>query len=391
MRIYLDYNATAPLRDVAREAMCAVMGGEVGDVCGNPSSIHWAGRAARNIIEAARAEVASLIGAAPRDLIFTSGGTESNNLAIRGAARRGRHIVTTAIEHASVLEPCDSLALAGSEVTHVGVDRLGRVAAAAVMAALRPDTALVSVGLANNEVGTVQPVLEIARSLAGRRIPLHVDAVQAVGKIPVAVDELQVDLMSISAHKLGGPPGVGALYVRRGCELVPQLAGGTQELGRRAGTENVIGIAGFGAAARACNDGLDGETARQRELLARAWAGIQAQVPDVERNTPEDAGDGAVPNTLSLSFPGADADALVIGLDLCGIAVSAGSACAAGSLEPSHVLLAMGRSPAAARAALRISVGYGTTEAEIDTLLTKVPDVVARSRRTNIEDIAEAG
>jgi cysteine desulfurase len=346
---------------------------------GNGSSVHWAGRAARTGIESARAAVASLLAAAPTEIVLTSGGTEANNLAIRGVCegRAGGHIVTTVVEHASVLETCKTLQTRGFSMTAVGVDRHGRVDPGAVRAALRDETVLVSVGLANNEVGTVQPVAAIREHVRERGIPLHVDAVQAAGKIQVSVQELGVDLLSLSAHKLGGPQGIGALYVRSGVSIGTQQSGGPQELGRRAGTESVAAALGFGAAADVAASELVAEGVRQRALVEELWNGIAALVPDAERNSPNEA---VVPNTLNVSIPGGDADGLVIGFDLEGIAVSAGSACAAGSLEPSHVLLAMGQSLPAARAALRLSVGHATTELDIAAFLRALPGVVARCR-----------
>lgn len=373
--IYLDYNAGGPLRAQVWEAMTIF----ANEHLGNPSSIHWAGRTARAALEEARAEVVALIGATSAELVFTSGGTEANNLAIRGVvgARRGGHIVTTAIEHASVRESCEGLLAEGCQVSYVGVDSAGRVDPAAVVKALRDETDLVTIGIANNEVGTIQPIPDIAREARRRNLPLHVDAVQAIGKIPVDVRALGADLLSMSAHKLGGPQGVGALYVRDGIALKRQVWGGPQERDRRGGTENVVGAVGFGMAARLARQELAYEALRQASLIARLWDGIRAAVPDVRRNTPTD---DIVPNTLNVSFPDTDADALVIGLDLCGIAASAGSACAAGSLEPSHVLLAMGRSPEEARSALRISIGVGTTEADIDHCIAALPGVIERSR-----------
>jgi cysteine desulfurase len=324
--------------------------------------------------------VAALIDAEPGDVVFTSGGTEANNLALRGlppvSARA--HIVTTAIEHASILDTCAALARTGYEISRVGVDAFGRVDPEAVESAMRPDTTLVSLALANNEVGVIQPVAEISRATRARGVPLHVDAAQAAGKIPVSVDALGADLLTLSAHKLGGPQGIGALYVRPGIRLQAQLSGGPQERQRRAGTENVIGTVGFGAAARLAAAHLTSEAERQSALIERLWRDIQAAVPDAQRNGASPA--ESVPNTLSVSFPGADADALVIGLDLWGIAVSAGSACDAGSLQPSHVLLAMGRSFVDARSALRVSIGYDTTADELARFVEVLPEVVARSR-----------
>lgn len=377
MRAYLDYNAGAPLVPEARQAMAAYLD----EAAGNSSSIHWAGRRARAALDDARAAVAALIGAAPGDIVFTSGGTEANNLALRGAAgwNGSGHIVTTAIEHASVLDTCEALSAHGCEVTRVGVDRLGRIDPDAVGTVIRSETAVVSVGLANSEVGTIQPVADVSRHARARNVLLHVDAVQAAGKIPVSVDALGADLLSLSAHKLGGPAGIGALYVRSGVRLRRQLAGGPQERGRRGGTENVAGAVGFGVAAEVAEARRASEALRHAALIQTLWARIKAAIPDAERNGPTE-GAAVVPNTLSVSFSGADADALVIGLDLSGIAVSAGSACDAGSLRPSHVLLAMGRSAAEARSALRISIGRATTTDDLAHLLGALPAVVARSR-----------
>ncbi len=377
MRIYLDYNAGAPLAPEARHAMAAYLGEEAG----NSSSIHWAGRRARAALDEARAAIAALVGAPSGDIVLTSGGTEANNLALRGALGHsgGRHIVTTAIEHASILDTCAALRTHGCDVTWVGVDRLGRVDPDAVKAAIRNDTAVVSVGLANSEVGTIQPVGQLSRHARARNVLLHVDAVQAGGRIPVSVDALGADLLSLSAHKLGGPAGIGALYVRSGVRLERQATGGPQERGRRAGTENVVGAVGFGVAARIADACREVEAVRHRALIQALWIRIEATIEDVERNGPPE-GAGVVPNTLSVSFRGADADGLVIGLDLAGIAVSAGSACDAGSLRPSHVLLAMGRSAAEARSALRISIGRETTPADLAYLLDTLRGVVARSR-----------
>ena len=377
MRIYLDYNAGAPLAPEARRAMVA----HLGEVTGNASSIHWAGRRARAALDEARTSVAALIGAAPGDIVFTSGGTEANNLALRGATgdERSGHVVTTAVEHASVLDTCDALELEGCGVTRIGVDRLGRVDPDAVGVAITSGTAVVSVGLANSEVGTIQAVAEVSHHTSARGVLLHVDAVQAAGKIPVSVAALGVDLLSLSAHKLGGPPGIGALYVRPGVRLSWRPTGGPQERGRRAGTENVAGAVGFGVAAGLAGSRLAGEAVRQSALIETLWTRIEAAIAGAERNGPLGAG-AVVPNTLSVSFPGVDADALVIGLDLAGIAVSAGSACDAGSLRPSHVLLAMGRTPAEARSALRISIGHETSGSDLAQLLDTLPAVVARSR-----------
>ena len=369
MRIYLDHNATAPLRPEVREAMLPFLGPPA-----NPSSAHREGAGARSAVETARAQVAALVGAVPAEIVFTSGATEANNLALRGTAT-GRGIVTTAIEHASVLETARAV---GAPVTVVPVDGEGRVDAERVVAACDAATRLVSVGLANGEVGSVAPVAAIAAGLRGRGILLHSDAVQAAGRIPVDVGALGVDLLSLSAHKLGGPAGIGALWVRRGVELAAQATGGPQERGRRAGTENVAAIVGFGVAAARAGAELAASAAAQARLVERLWTGLRARVPGVVRNGP--AAGPRLPNTVNVSFPGAAGESLLVLLDLAGVAVSLGSACAAGAAEPSHVLLAMGRDRAAARSGVRFSLGPFTTTADVDRVLRLLPPLVAQAR-----------
>jgi len=369
MRIYLDHNAGAPLRPEAREAMLAFLGAPA-----NPSSAHREGARARSAVETARAEVAALIGARPAEIVFTSGATEANNLALRGS---GGALVTTAIEHASVLDTARALAAGGRPVRIVPVDREGRVAVHDV-AAGAGGSALVSVGLANGEVGTVAPVAAIAAAPRPRGIVVHTDAAQAAGRLEIDVGGLGVDLLSLSSHKIGGPAGVGALYVRRGLELVPAITGGPQERGRRAGTENVAGIVGFGAAARLAR----AERARAAEaaeaLVDRLWNGIRTRIAGASRNGPDAA--PRLPNTLNIRFAGCTGESLLVLLDLAGIAVSLGSACAAGSPEPSHVLLAMGLEREAARAGVRFSLGPTTTVADIDRVLEVLPRLVAQVR-----------
>jgi len=369
MRIYLDHNAGAPLRAEAREAMLAFLGAPV-----NPSSAHREGARARSAIEAARAEVAALIGAAPAEIVFTSGATEANNLALRGNVGG---IVTTAIEHASVLETARVLAAAGRQLAVVGVDGQGRVAADEVAAALDAATGLVSVGFANGEVGSIAPVAAIAAAARARGVLVHTDAAQAAGRIPVDVAQLGVDLLSLSSHKMGGPAGVGALWVRRGTALTALLTGGPQECGRRAGTENVAGIVGFGVAARLARAELARADATGA-LVDRLWAGIAASIPGAVRHGPT-AG-ARLPNTLNVRFDGCAGESLLVLLDLAGIAVSLGSACAAGAAEPSHVLLAMGLDREAARSAIRLSTGPSTTEADVDRTLAVLPRLVAQVR-----------
>ena len=374
MRIYLDHNAGAPLRAEAREAMVGFLGAP-----GNPSSAHREGARARAAVETARTEVAALIGARAADVAFTSGATEANNLALRGVVRPPAGLATTAIEHASVLETARALAREGVRLAVVPVDDEGGVSASDVVAACAPGTALVTVGLVNGEVGSVAPVAAIAAGLHGTGARLHTDAAQAAGRMPIDVGVLGVDLLSLSAHKLGGPAGVGALWVRSGVALRAQMTGGPQERGRRAGTENVAGIVGFGEAARLARRELAVATVHAGRLVDRLWAGIQARIPGVVRNGP--ASPPRSPNTLNVSFPGCSGESLVVLLDLAGIAASAGSACAAGAVEPSHVLVAMGRDRETARSGLRLSVGPGTTEADVERVVAVLPELVAQVRR----------
>ena len=369
MRIYLDHNATAPLGPEVREAMLPFLGPPA-----NPSSAHREGARARSALETARAEVAALVGAAPAEIVFTSGATEANNLALRGTAA-GLGIVTTAIEHASVLETARAV---GAPLSVVPVDREGRVDAGQVVAACDAATRLVSVGLANGEVGSLAPVAAITAGLRGNGILAHSDAAQAAGRLPLDVAALGVDLLSLSAHKLGGPAGVGALWLRRGVALAAQTTGGSQERGRRAGTENVAAIVGFGVAAARARAELAANAAAAARLVERLWTGLRTRVPGVVRNGPADG--PRLPNTLNVSFPGAAGESLLVLLDLAGVAVSLGSACAAGAAEPSHVLLAMGRDRDAARNGVRFSVGPSTTAADIDRVLELLPALVAQAR-----------
>ena len=369
MRIYLDHNATAPLRVQVREAILPFLGPPA-----NPSSAHREGARARSALETARAQVAALVGAAPAEIVLTSGATEANNLALRGTAA-GLGIVTTAIEHASVLETARAV---GAPLTVVPVDGEGRVDAGRVVGACETGTRLVSVGLANGEVGSLAPVAAITAGLRGRGLLVHSDAAQAAGRIPLDVAALGVDLLSLSAHKLGGPAGIGALWVRRGVELAAQTTGGPQERGRRAGTESVAGAVGFGVAAELARAELAANAAAAAGLVERLWTGLRARVPGVVLNGPADG--PRLPNTLNVSFPGAAGESLLVLLDLAGVAVSLGSACAAGAAEPSHVLRAMGRDREAARSGVRFSVGPSTTAADIDRVLELLPALVAQAR-----------
>ena len=376
MRVYLDHNATTPLRGEVVAAMAEALRANYG----NPSSIHAEGAAARGAIERARGEVAALLGVECAEITFTAGATEANNAALLGvlAARpRGRHVVSTTIEHPSVEAPLCVLEASGVRVTRVAVDSGGRVDPAAITAAICDDTALVSVILANNETGVIQEVAKIAEAAHARGAWLHVDATQAVGKIPVDAISLGADLLSCSAHKLNGPKGTGCLLARKHAAFAPYLLGGGQERRRRGGTETVAGIVGFGVASALARAELPARAEQLAELRDRLWAGIEASVPRVRRN-----GDARslLPNTLNVEFAETAGEVLLEALDGEGVAVSAGAACHSGSIEPSATLLAMGRTPAQARGSLRFSVGPSTTAAEIDTALALLPALVARVR-----------
>lgn len=344
----------------------------------NPNSLHAEGRAARAAVDEAREAVARVLGTTPREIVFTGGGSESVVLAIVGAARaaavRGRHVVTVATEHHAVLHAVDVLERDGWRVTRLSVDARGLVDLAAFATALTPETTLASVMLANNEIGVVQPVAELARVARERGVLLHTDAIQAPGWLPLEVDALGVDLLSLSAHKFSGPKGVGALYVRRGTALEPLIVGGGQEHGLRAGTENVAGIAGFAVALSLADAERPVTAPRVAALRDRLEAGIVAAVPDVVVNG---AGAPRLPGVLSVAFAGVPSDALLIRLDLEGIAASAGSACAAGSLEPSHVATAIGLDERHRCGVIRFSLGRDTTAAEVDEVLRRLTAVMA--------------
>jgi cysteine desulfurase len=371
MRVYLDNNATTPVHPAVLKALQDALA----DVYGNASSIHKEGQTARRRIEDARESVARLIGATAREVIFTSGGTESNNAAIFGAVpRSGRyHIVTTGIEHPSVLEPVQELERRGHEIAVVNPDRSGLVPADRVIAALRPDTRLVAVMLANNETGVIQPVADIARVCRERGIHVHCDAVQAAGKIDVDVESLGVDTLSLSAHKLYAPKGIGALFVRKNLTLESVLFGGSQERRRRPGTENVPLAIAFGVAAEIARERPDTASLRDHFEMHLADMPIVINGATAPR----------LPNTSSITFLGADAEGIVIGLDLNGIAVSTGSACSSGRVEPSRILIAMGLTPDEARSTVRFSLSRFTTIGEVDQAAEVVREVVPRTIRTS--------
>ena len=377
-RIYLDHNATTPVAPEVVDRMTAVLREDFG----NPSSVHHYGQRAKALLDDARSAVAALLHVDPPEVVFTSGGTESDNMAIRGIAEalepRGRkHLIATAIEHEAVINTLRSLARRGWTVTLLPVGQSGIVDPDALGAALTDDTALVSIMHANNEIGTIQPVAELARMAKARGALFHTDAVQSAGKIPVDARTLGVDLLSVSAHKLYGPKGVGALWIRRGLRLLPILTGGKHERSRRAGTENVAGIAGFGTASALAASKMDAEAPRMAALRDRLERGVLDAVTGTAVN-----GDASsrVPNTTNISFDRVEAESLLIALDLEGVAVSTGSACSSGTLEPSHVLKAMGFPAHRTQNSIRFSLGAGNTEAEIDRVIGVLPRIVEKLR-----------
>jgi cysteine desulfurase len=380
-RFYFDHNATTPVSPEVLETAVECLG----QVYGNASSIHHFGQAAKQRLEMARRQIAASIGCQPREIIFVSGGTEADNLALFGTARHpqngkqaSRHVVTTAIEHPAVLNACTQLEREGVAVTYVPVGADGIVDPDDIRRALRPGTVLVSVMHANNELGTVQPVAEIAAIAREAGVYLHVDGVQAVGKIPVDVDALGVDLYSISGHKIYAPKGVGALFVRRGTRLGPILFGGHHERERRPGTENVPGVAAFGCAAELADEHLNVEARRVGELRDRLESVILERIPHTGVNGSRAA---RTPNTTNIYFDGLEGEALVIALDLRGFAVSSGAACSSGAVEPSHVLTAIGLSAERARASIRFSLGNSNTVEQVDALVESVSASVAHLRR----------
>ena len=377
MRVYLDHNATTPLDPEALDAMLPYLR----DAFGNPSSLHWFGQRARAAVEDARGEVAALVGADAPEIVFTAGGSESDNLALRGAAAKARdarrRVVATAVEHHAVLNTAKALREEGRSVEIVPVDAQGRLEMGALRKALDEPALVVSVMLANNETGVLQPVAEAARIAHERGALVHCDAVQAAGKLPVDVRALDVDLLTLSAHKLYGPKGVGCLYVKRGTPLAPLVRGGAQERNRRAGTENVAGIVGFGVAARRAREAMAEDAPRVAALRDRLEARLLS-LPGARRN----GGEPRVPSTANVSFEGVDAEALLVAVDLDGVAASTGAACAAGGIEPSHVLKAMGFPPERVQSSLRLSLGRGTTEDEVDYAAGVIATAVARQRQT---------
>jgi cysteine desulfurase len=376
-RIYLDHNATTPLAPAVIERMTAVLREEFG----NPSSVHHFGQRAKAAMDEARSSVAALIGADPSEVVFTSGGTESDNFAIRGAAEAleptgRRHLIASTIEHEAVLNTFRALARRGWTTTLLPVDQSGVVTVESLRAAITKDTALVSIMHANNEIGTVQPIAALADVAREHGALFHTDAVQSAGKIPVHVKTLGVDLLSLSAHKFYGPKGAGAMWIRRGARLQPILTGGKHERNRRAGTENVPGIVGLGAAADVARGKMSAEAVRLSALRDRLERGVLESV----RGTAVNGAGDRVPNTTNISFERVEAESLLIALDLEGVAVSTGSACSSGTLEPSHVLKAMGFPAHRTQNSIRFSLGAANTESEIDHVISVLPRIVEKLR-----------
>ena len=373
-RVYLDNNATTPVLPEVFEAMRPYFG----ERFGNASSIHHHGQETRAAVEDARESVADLLGCSASDIVFTSGGTESDNLAVAGWVAAGDHVITSSIEHHAVLHACKHLEKLGCEVTILPVDGRGLIDPSDVRRALRPNTKLVSVMMANNETGVLQPVEEIGKIASEASVLFHTDAVQAATKVPIKVRQIGCDALSISGHKIHAPQGVGALYVKKGTRIQPLFHGGRHERSRRAGTENVPGIVALGKAAELATEGLNrGDGQKMAAMRDRLEQGILAQVDEAGVN-----GEGAsrVPNTTNIHFDHIEGESLVIALDLKGLAVSTGAACSSGAIEPSHVLVAMGLRPDQARASIRFSLGKQTTESEIDFAVALVPETVARLR-----------
>ena len=389
-RVYLDHAATTPVDPEVAEAMARVLR----EVPGNPSSIYAEGRRARALVDTAREEVAAAMGADPSEIVFTSGGTEADNLAIRGVLKAhrpdpdasGPHLVISSIEHHAVLDTAEDLERhADVRVAIVGVDGTGRVDPRDVADAIGEATRLISIMHGNNEIGTLQPIDEIGRVARERGVTFHTDAVQTVGILPFDVRTLPVDLVSVNAHKFYGPKGVGALYVRKGTRIATMQTGGGQEKGRRTGTENVAGIVGLGSAMRIATQRRDREAEKQRRLRDRILEGVRARVPAaVLTGHPTER----LPNNASFCFPGTQGEALIVALDLEGFSVSSGSACTSGKTEPSHVLLAIGLEREVAQGSLRVTVGRDTTESDVDAFLAALPPIVERIRSVSAEPLS---
>ena len=379
-RIYLDHNATTPVHPQVLQAILPFMT----DQFGNGSSIHTYGREARNAIDDAREQVAALINAkSPSEIVFTSTGTEADNYAIKGLAElqhsrnSGNHIITSSIEHHAVLHTCQYLEKRGFEITYLPVDRYGRIQLDDLREAIRDATILISIMHANNETGAIEPIAEICEVAQERRVPIHTDAVQSAGKLPVDVQALGVNMLSLSAHKIYGPKGIGVLYLRRGTRLENLLHGGSHERNRRAGSENVPSIVGLGEAAALAKKEREANVEHLEQLTDKLRQGLHERINYIHENSdPENS----LPGTLNISFEYIEGESLILRLDMEGICVSTGSACTSGSMEPSHVLAALGLPPRLAQGTVRFSLGKDNTEAEIDEVIDKVPKIVEQMR-----------
>jgi len=375
--VYLDYNSTTPVDPAVIEAMNKVMA----ENYGNPSSVHRVGQKAKVALEDARERIAAVIGARPSEIYFTSGGTESDNLAIKGVAysrrHKGRHLITSAVEHHAVLNTTQYLEQDCFTVAYLGCDRDGAVSVDELRSALKPDTTLVSIMTANNETGQLQPIKELAAASRESGALFHTDAVQAVGKIPVNVEDLGVDLLSLSAHKFYGPKGIGALYIKRGTMITPLIHGGAHEKRKRAGTENLPAIVGMATALELARDRMDDEHRRLTELGDHFVNEVTSRIVDVSLNGSRR---NRIPSTVNLSFKGVEGEAILLSLDLKGVAASSGSACSSGALESSHVLKAMGVDPVLAQGSIRFSMGKLTTREDIDYTVSILPEIIERLR-----------
>jgi cysteine desulfurase len=376
-RVYLDHNATTPVHPEVLKAMLPYYK----DKFGNASSIHDFGREVKVALEDSREKVAKLIHASPNEIYFTSGGTESDNLAIKGTAfanrKKGKHIITSKIEHHAILESCKFLEKEGFEVKYLPVDKYGFIDPDDLKKAIRKDTILVSLMYANNEVGTKEPLEELCKITKENGVYFHTDAVQAMGKIPVDVQKLNVDMLSISAHKIYGPKGVGAIYIRKGTRITPWSHGGSHERSRRAGTENVPGIVGLAKAVEVAHKDMEEQSRYLRNLSEAFYKKLTQAIPNVFLNGDLER---RIPNTLNLSFKAVEGESIILSLDLKGVAVSTGSACASGALEPSHVLYAMGIAPEIAQAAIRFSFGRENTMEDVEYVVELLPEIVSRLR-----------
>ncbi|NLP43803.1 MAG: cysteine desulfurase NifS [Peptococcaceae bacterium] len=377
-RIYLDHSATTPVDPEVAELMMKYYV----ESYGNPSSVHSFGREVKKALEEARSQVATIIGANSNEIIFTSGGTEADNLAIQGAVRaradKGKHLITSVIEHHAVLDTFKYLAKNGFEVTYLPVDSEGLICVEELKRAIRPDTILISLMHANNEIGSIQPIEEIGKITKEKGIVFHVDGVQSLGKIPIDVQKMNIDLLSLSSHKIYGPKGVGALYIRKGVKIMPLVFGGAQERKMRSGTENVPGVIGFGKACELAAERMAEDNKELTRLRDKLIDGILSNIEDVRLNGPR--GDKRLPNNVNVCIRYVEGESLLLSLDMLGIAASSGSACTSGSLDPSHVLLALGLTHEIAHGSLRFTLGRQNTEEEIDFVIQELPKIVNRLR-----------